>query len=230
MGAGTFLRMPAPHAQDKQIPTVEQVKMENKFTHRQNSVSSYTSICLKCFRVVATRDRESELRGYEAIHSCSQAKPDPTCWEILCRTCEELVAFGTTPAHNSGPGAEGSRPGTIRCTRGHTHIYFSRNFCLYLSPVKIADTTMQDNVRIYKAINPFWESSCSPLPLKPPNSQHESEISAEGFDSYAESLLAETPRKTAKDARPERPVGRLGTEENARTSIGGRHASQALTD
>jgi hypothetical protein len=140
--------------------------MTNQFTHRQDSNFSHTSICLKCFRFVATRERESELRVDEAVHSCKISLPgsksDPTYWGILCRTCAALVAFGTIPAQNTDPGAEGSKPGTICCNKGHTHIYFPRDFRLYPSTVAIVGATIRENVGIYKAINPSWEFRDAP--------------------------------------------------------------------
>jgi hypothetical protein len=102
--------------------------MASQFTHRQDGIFSFSSICDKCFRLVATRERESELRQDEAIHSCKISlpgtKPTPAYWGILCRTCTELVAFHTRPPLDSEPGAEGSMAGTIRCTKDHSHIYF----------------------------------------------------------------------------------------------------------
>jgi hypothetical protein len=145
--------------------------MASKFTHRQDSGFSHTSICLKCFRVVGTRERESELRADEAVHSCKislpGAKPDPTYWGILCRKCAELVAYGTAPPRSTGPGAEGSSPGTIRCIKGHIHIYFPRDFRLFPSVLAIAEATLQENLETFRAINPLWESSSDPPPPQP---------------------------------------------------------------
>ncbi|HEY4379178.1 MAG TPA: hypothetical protein VGN01_02465 [Acidobacteriaceae bacterium] len=132
-----------------------------RFTHRQDSSFSHTSICLKCFRVVATRDRESELRADEAVHSCKVTlpgeKPDPTYWGVGCRTCKELIAFGASFQTSAGVGAGDSRPGTIRCGQGHSHIYFPHDFRQFPSPAAITEAAMEENVRIYKAVNPTWE-------------------------------------------------------------------------
>jgi hypothetical protein len=50
--------------------------MVSKFTHRQDGVFSFSSICDKCLRVVATSERESELRADESVHSCgTQVSP-----------------------------------------------------------------------------------------------------------------------------------------------------------
>jgi hypothetical protein len=73
---------------------------------------------------------------------------------ILCRTCRELVAFDTCPYVSFGSGAASMKPGTIRCDRGHTHIYFPRDFCFYPSVDPIGDTTMERNREAYRAINP----------------------------------------------------------------------------
>src|SRR5579862_7053874 len=117
-GAGIFWGCP-PLALQVTNSNGRAGKMAHQFTHRQDGTFSHTSICMKCFGVVATRERESELRADEAIHSCNISlpgtKPDPAYWGILCRTCVELVAFSDHPIQNSGPGVENSRPGAIRC-------------------------------------------------------------------------------------------------------------------
>src|ERR1700722_20131622 len=88
-GTGPFLGVPAS-CSGNQTPTIEEARMSRQFTHRQGAVSSHTSICMRCFRVVATRERESELRSDEANHSCKISlpgtKPDPTYWGVLCRS------------------------------------------------------------------------------------------------------------------------------------------------
>jgi hypothetical protein len=187
--------------------------MAAQFTHRHGAVSSHTSICLGCFRVVATREHESELRADEAIHSCRISlpgtKPDRTYWGILCRTCAELVAFGTTPTHNSGLGAPNSPAGTIRCSKDHNRIYFPRDFRLYPSAVAIAEKTMQENLETYKAINPFWESSPDPLPteLPIPKQMSELDIRAEALNSVKvrpASLLPDPRREIAQNAAKDR--------------------------
>jgi hypothetical protein len=93
-------------------------------------------------------------------------KPDPTYWGVLCRTCAELVAFGASPVEEDDIGAEGSKPGTIRCPKGHTHIYFPRDFRLFPSAAAIEDTTMRANLKVYKTINPYWKDSCDTSPLE----------------------------------------------------------------
>ena len=189
--------------------------MANQFTHRQDSIFAQTSICLKCLRVVATRERESELRADEAIHSCKISLPgtksDPAYWGVLCRTCAELVAFGTIPAQNSGPGADGSNPGTIRCNQGHTHIYFPRDFRLYPSAVTIADVTMQESVRVYRAVNPSWRSTSHALHGEPDTPAKEEEFSIDGevldrTGIHDARPLPDSPRELAKKVAKERWV------------------------
>jgi hypothetical protein len=186
--------------------------MANQFTHRQDSIFSHTSICLKCFRVVATREHESELGADEAIHSCKISppgtKPAPTYWGILCRTCAKLVAFDTLPPQSCGPGAEGSGAGTIRCAQGHSHIYFPRDFRLFPSTVAIADATMQENLKVYKSINPSWELF-SDRTLKPsiPKDKNESSIHAAApnrIEIRAASLVPDPRRETAKKVAKDR--------------------------
>jgi hypothetical protein len=46
------------------------------------------------------------------------------------------------------------RPGAIRCTQGHNHIYFPRDFRFLSSAVCIPDADMQQNRDTYKAVNP----------------------------------------------------------------------------
>jgi hypothetical protein len=185
--------------------------MSRQFTHRQGAVSSHTSICMSCFRVVATRERESELRSDEANHSCKISlpgtKPDPTYWGVLCRSCAKLVAFGTTPPQNSGPGVENSPAGSIRCSKDHNRIYFPRDFRLYPSAVAIAEETMLENLAVYKAINPSWESSSNLLPTEPSKKESESSIHSEALNGTkvrAASLLPDPRREIAEKAARDR--------------------------
>jgi hypothetical protein len=82
-----------------------------------------------------------------------------TYWGVLCRTCHELVAFDVCPYISFGPGAASMRPGTIRCSQGHRHIYFPRDFAFIPSAVLIADETMRENRATYAAINPMCRTS-----------------------------------------------------------------------
>jgi hypothetical protein len=42
-----------------------------KFAHRRNADGSIDSICLKCYRTVASRRAEEELDAPQAAHVCS---------------------------------------------------------------------------------------------------------------------------------------------------------------
>ncbi len=77
-----------------------------------------------------------------------------TYWGILCRTCRALVAFDTCPYVSFGPGAASMRPGAIRCSLGHNHIYYPRDFGFLPSVVPIAGAVMSENRETFKAINP----------------------------------------------------------------------------
>jgi hypothetical protein len=185
--------------------------MASQFTHRQDGIFSFSSICDKCFRLVATRERESELRQDEAIHSCKISlpgtKPTPAYWGILCRTCTELVAFHTRPPLDSEPGAEGSMAGTIRCTKDHSHIYFPRDFSLFPSAIVIAGATMQKNLETYKAINPFWESSSSPRSTQP---------QAVDQDEVPRATLPPTPEREIANRAAKRRWTRWGLNKTSR--------------
>ena len=43
---------------------------EPKFAHRENANGTFDSICLRCFRTVATARSESALREKEQQHAC----------------------------------------------------------------------------------------------------------------------------------------------------------------
>jgi hypothetical protein len=80
----------------------------------------------------------------------SEQKP---YWGIKCRTCREPVAFDIRPYHEFGLGSVNVRPGAIRCSRGHNHIYFPRDFRFFSSVAPITEETMQENRATYMAIN-----------------------------------------------------------------------------
>jgi hypothetical protein len=44
---------------------------DEKYTHRKNADRSYDSICLQCFRTVATSSDELVLAELENLHKCS---------------------------------------------------------------------------------------------------------------------------------------------------------------
>jgi hypothetical protein len=77
-----------------------------------------------------------------------------TYWGVLCRTCGELVAFDTPPYVSFGPGAASMKPGAIRCNRGHTHIYYPRDYSFRPSANPISEATMDANRTLYCKINP----------------------------------------------------------------------------
>jgi hypothetical protein len=178
---------------------------DRQFTHRQNSPSSYSSLCLKCLRNIATREFELALRADEENHSCANflpgTKPNPAYWGIQCRTCAELVAFDTRPPRNCEPGVEGSKTGTIRCPQGHAHIYFPRDFRFFLSAAAIPDAVMQENIETYKTINPFSQSYSEPLPkeISVPTAV-EAHVTAKARPA---SLLPDPRRETANKAAKE---------------------------
>ena len=77
-----------------------------------------------------------------------------TYWGVLCRTCAEPIAFDTRPYNQSGLGSANIKPGAIRCSLGHNHIYFPRDFRFFTSTALITVATMQDNRAAYEAANP----------------------------------------------------------------------------
>jgi hypothetical protein len=79
-----------------------------------------------------------------------------TYWGVACRTCHELVAFDVCPYLSFGDPAESVKPGAIRCSKGHNHIYFPRDFQFLPSAVAIANEVMRTNRETYKAINPSF--------------------------------------------------------------------------
>ncbi len=48
-------------------------------------------------------------------------------WTVPCRTCGETIELDTCPYVSFGSGAS-MKPGAIRCSHGHHHIYFPRDF------------------------------------------------------------------------------------------------------
>jgi hypothetical protein len=75
-------------------------------------------------------------------------------WGITCRTCRESVAFDAPPYYALGPGAPNVRPGAIRCTCGHSHVYYPRDFSFFPSPIPITDAAMSANRAAFVASNP----------------------------------------------------------------------------
>ena len=73
---------------------------------------------------------------------------------VLCRTCAEPIAFDACPFSKSGLGSANKRPGAIRCSLGHNHIYFPRDYQFFASVALITDATVRDNQAAYEATNP----------------------------------------------------------------------------
>ncbi len=73
-----------------------------------------------------------------------------TYWGVFCRTCQEPVAFDTPPYRASGLGGVHTRPGGICCERGHSHIYFPRDFRFFSSETPISEATMEANRAAYQ--------------------------------------------------------------------------------
>lgn len=42
------------------------------YSHRHNDDGTYDAICLRCFRTVAHRPDEQELKAFEATHDCDK--------------------------------------------------------------------------------------------------------------------------------------------------------------
>lgn len=75
-------------------------------------------------------------------------------WGVLCRTCQDLIAFDIRSYASFGPRVADPKPGTIRCERGHSNIYFLQDFQFISSTDPVTDAVMQENRRAYTAITP----------------------------------------------------------------------------
>jgi hypothetical protein len=64
-----------------------------------------------------------------------------------------MVAFDVCPYESFGPGAASMKPGAIRCSQGHNHIYFPRDFGFRASAIPVAEAAMRENRDAYRAIN-----------------------------------------------------------------------------
>ncbi len=108
----------------------------------------------------------AENLGESTMDSEVQRRVQQECavlyWGVLCRTCNEAIAFDTLPCHKNGLGAINLRPGAISCAFGHTHIYFPRDFRFFASDGPITGETMSDNRSAYHAINQSSESLMYP--------------------------------------------------------------------
>jgi hypothetical protein len=75
-------------------------------------------------------------------------------WGVLCRKCSEPVAFGSPSHQQFELGSAYARPGAIRCTNGHNHIYFPRDFKFFASAEEISDAAMRGNREAHRVNNP----------------------------------------------------------------------------
>ena len=110
------------------------------------SATKQTQVCEGIRAILAEVRSRTEL-----------SKPETPYWGVLCRTCQEVVAFDTSPYVSFGPAAASMAPGAIRCGKGHNHIYFPRDFQFCASTVPIADAVMRENRDQFRAINPTRE-------------------------------------------------------------------------
>jgi hypothetical protein len=100
-----------------------------------------------------TTSAGAETTSAGARNETNKSNEEALYWGVLCRTCRELVAFDACPYASFGPAAASIRPGAIRCSQEHNHIYFPRDFGFRASEVPIAETVMRENRDIYRAIN-----------------------------------------------------------------------------
>jgi hypothetical protein len=126
-----------------------------------------------------------------------------TYWGVLCRTCDDLVAFDASPYGSFGPGAANMKPGAIRCAGGHNHIYFSRDF-RFVSWGYVPEEVMQQNRDAFRAINPASPNSAASSYGERPNSESFEEIEARtGAKKRVASQLADPRREGARAAGKE---------------------------
>jgi hypothetical protein len=142
-----------------------------------------------------------ESTSAEARTETNKSNDAAIYWGVCCRRCEELVAFDTSPYVSFGPGAASMRPGAIRCSQGHNHIYFPRDFGFRQSAVPIADAAMRENRDAYRAINsPGLSTSRDDLPeaVEPATEPEDGES-----EGGLESGRAVRPAKIGPDPRRE---------------------------
>lgn len=53
------------------------METRSAFSHRQNSDSTFDSVCRRCFRTIATAEAESDLIRSEREHSCEHSMRSP---------------------------------------------------------------------------------------------------------------------------------------------------------
>jgi hypothetical protein len=76
-------------------------------------------------------------------------------WGVKCRECSEAIAFGAPTQADFGVASECARPGAIRCSHGHTSIYFPRDFEFFVPAEEISDDVMRANREIHSIVNPI---------------------------------------------------------------------------
>ena len=103
---------------------------------------------------VMTRADEGATATWSRVGAVDRSHGGTTHFGVLCRTCQELVAFDVCPYVSLGPGAASMHPGAIRCGLGHAHIYFPRDFQFISRAVAVSPSTMKENRERYLAINP----------------------------------------------------------------------------
>jgi hypothetical protein len=119
------------------------MSMENGTLSLEGSSDSY--------REAMERLAVSHAAAAEALKKAPE--PETTYWGVTCRTCHELVAFDVCPYLSFGDGAASMKPGAIRCSQDHNHIYFPRDFQFISIAVAISEEVMRVNRETYRAIN-----------------------------------------------------------------------------
>jgi hypothetical protein len=125
---------------------------------------------------------------------------EPTYWGVLCRSCDELVAFDTHPYLSFGSGAASMNPGTIRCAHGHVHIYFPRDFQFFFSDIPVTDAAMQGNREAYRAINPSTQASDVPGGSDEFDEPYGPSDSVRGMEACLASAVPNVVRQATRDA------------------------------
>jgi hypothetical protein len=128
-------------------------------------------------------------------------------WGVLCRRCRELVAFDTRPYLSFGPGAASMKPGAIRCSQGHNHIYFPQDFGFRASAVPIADAAMRHNRELYGAVNSLGRRSshdCAVEAVAPAAKPEDGEPEDEPENGKAHARGHDPRREAAQTAAKDR--------------------------
>ena len=141
-----------------------------------------------------------EPASAEARTETSQNNEEAPYWGVMCRTCKQLVAFDVCPYESFGPGAASMKPGAIRCSLGHNHIYFPRDFGFRTSAIPVADAVMRENRDVYRAINSQGTRSSHEFVHEAVAAQPEPEGGKSGDDSETGKTH---PAKNGPDPRRE---------------------------